>query len=75
MFASSDGWPPYEPETGEIQEGYKIEVSPLLSLDRRTIDCFISAEVDQVDKLVPVDLDLPLPVVRCIAHGWKYRRL
>ncbi len=55
------GWPPYEPETGEIQEGYKIEVSPLLSLDRRTIDCFISAEVDQVDKLVPVDLDLPLP--------------
>jgi len=55
------GWPPYEPQTGEIQEGYKIEVSPLLSIDRRTVDCVIRADVDQVDKLVPVDLDLPLP--------------
>jgi len=55
------GWPPYEPQTGEIQEGYKIEVSPLLSVDRKTVDCVIRAEVDQVDKLVPVDLDLPLP--------------
>jgi hypothetical protein len=55
------GWPPYEPQTGEIQEGYRLEISPLLSVDRRAIDCLIKVEVDQVDKLVPVDLDLPLP--------------
>ncbi len=55
------GWPPYEPQTGEVQEGYKIEISPLLSLDRRSLDCVIRADIDQVDKLVPVDLDLPLP--------------
>lgn len=55
------GWPPYEPQTGELQEGYKIELSPLLSIDRKTVDCVIRTDVDQVDKLVPVDLDLPLP--------------
>ncbi len=55
------GWPPYEPETGEVQEGYQLELSPLLSTDGRKLDCMIKASIDQVDKLVPVDLDLPLP--------------
>ncbi|MEM9587992.1 MAG: hypothetical protein AAGA03_11995 [Planctomycetota bacterium] len=58
---SPAGWPPYEPETGEIQEGYRLEISPLLSIDRRTIDCVLKADIDQVDKLVPVELELPLP--------------
>ena len=61
------GWPPYEPQTGEVQEGYRFEISPLLSVDRRSVDCVIRAEIDQVDKLVPVDLDLPLP------SGEQYR--
>lgn len=61
------GWPPYEPETGEIQEGYQLAISPLLSVDKREIDCVIKAEIDQVDKLVPVDLQLPLP------NGQAYR--
>lgn len=55
------GWPPYEPETGEIQEGYKLELSPLLGVDGRAIDCVIKAEIDQVDKLKPCQLELPLP--------------
>ncbi|QDT03711.1 hypothetical protein K227x_20960 [Rubripirellula lacrimiformis] len=54
-------WPPYEPETGEVQEGYRLSISPLLSTDGRAIDCMIKAEIDQVDKLNPVDLELPLP--------------
>ncbi|WP_246151479.1 hypothetical protein [Rubripirellula reticaptiva] len=54
-------WPPYEPETGEVQEGYRLSLSPLLSTDGRAIDCMIKAEIDQVDKLNPVDLELPLP--------------
>lgn len=54
-------WPPYEPETGEIQEGYRLALSPLLSTDKRTIDCVIKAEIDQVDRLNKVDLELPLP--------------
>lgn len=55
------GWPPYEPQTGEVQEGYRMQMSPLLSVDRRSLDCFLQVEIDQVDKLVPVELDLPLP--------------
>ena len=54
-------WPPYEPETGEIQEGYRLSISPLLSTDGGVIDCVIKAEIDQVDKLNHVDLELPLP--------------
>jgi hypothetical protein len=55
------GWPPYEPETGEVQEGYRLSLSPLLSADGAAIDCVIKAEIDQVDKLNPVELELPLP--------------
>ncbi|MDA8743638.1 hypothetical protein N9N28_03290 [Rubripirellula amarantea] len=56
-----NAWPPYEPETGEVQEGYRLSLSPLLSTDGRAIDCVIEAEIDQVDKLNHVDLELPLP--------------
>ena len=55
------GWPPYEPETGEVQEGYRLSISPLLSTDGQSVDCVIKADIDQVDKLFPVDLELPLP--------------
>jgi hypothetical protein len=55
------GWPPYEPEIGEVQEGYRLEFSPLVARDGATIDCVIRAEIDQLEKLVPVDLNLPLP--------------
>ncbi len=55
------GWPPYEPETGEVEEGYRLSISPLLSTDNSVIDCVIKAEIDQVDRLNPVDLELPLP--------------
>ncbi len=47
---SKTGWPPYEPETGEIQEGYKLSISPLLTTDGRIIDCVIEADIDQVDQ-------------------------
>jgi hypothetical protein len=60
MRQTPTGWPPYEPETGEIHVGYKVEISPLLSTDGKVIDCVIKAEIDQLDKLLPVDLELPL---------------
>jgi hypothetical protein len=58
---SATAWPPYEPETGEIHEGYTLAISPLLTTDGRIIDCVIDAKIDQVDRLNPVDLELPLP--------------
>ena len=54
-----EAWPGFEPETAVIDEGFSFEFSPLLSLDGRTIDAAVKCEVQQVDKLIPVMLDVP----------------
>jgi hypothetical protein len=54
-------WPPYMPTTGEIKEGYRLQLSPLLSVDKQTVDLVIKCNIDQVEKLKNVNLDLPLP--------------
>ena len=55
-------WPPYTPVSDEIQEGYKLQVSPLMSLDGRTVDLMLKCEIDQVERLnnVPIELQMPL---------------
>jgi hypothetical protein len=54
-----NAWPGYEPETAVIDEGYSLEFSPLLSVDGRAIDAMIRCEIDQVEKMVPVMIDVP----------------
>jgi hypothetical protein len=54
-------WPPYLPVTGEIQEGYRLQMSPLLSLDKKSIDLVVKCHIDQVERFSGVTLDLPLP--------------
>jgi hypothetical protein len=54
-------WPGFEPQVAQIDEGFSLEFSPLLSLDGKTIDAIIKCNVDQVEKLVPVMLDVPTP--------------
>jgi hypothetical protein len=49
----------YELETAQIQEGYSLQVSPLFSLDGRTIDAVIKCHIDQVEKLIPIPIELP----------------
>lgn len=53
-------WPPYLPSTGEIKEGYRLHLSPLLSVDRKTVDLVVKCNIDQVERLANVNLDLPL---------------
>ncbi len=53
-------WPPYLPVTGEIKEGYRVQISPLLSVDKRTVDLVIKCDIDQVERLANVGLELPL---------------
>jgi len=50
-------WPPLTPKYGEILEGYRMVVSPLLSLDGRTIDVLLKCDIDQVERLNPVGID------------------
>lgn len=53
-------YPPYMPETGEIKEGYRLQISPLLGVDKQTVDLVIKCNIDQVERLANVNLDLPL---------------
>lgn len=60
-FQRADSWPPYLPVTGEIQEGYRLHLSPLLSVDRQSVDLVVKCQIDQVEKFANVTLELPLP--------------
>jgi hypothetical protein len=52
-------WPGYQVENGQVQQGFSLELSPLLSLDNRSVDAVIKCHVDQVEKMVPVWVDVP----------------
>ncbi|MHB0955276.1 MAG: hypothetical protein ACYC6N_09055 [Pirellulaceae bacterium] len=52
-------WMGYDVERGQLQEGFTLQVSPLLSQDERTIDVVLKCSVDQVEKFVNVAIDLP----------------
>lgn len=54
-----DVWPGYEPQMAQIDEGFSLEFSPLLSVDGRMIDAVVKCNVDQVEKMIPVSLEVP----------------
>jgi hypothetical protein len=54
-------------DMGQLDEGFSLQVSPLFSLDARSVDIFIKCQVDQVEKLVPVMVDIP-------AYGGQWQR-
>jgi hypothetical protein len=53
-------FPFYDLIAGKIDEGYSLEITPLLSLDRQTIEAAVTCRVDQVEKLVPLAIDVPV---------------
>lgn len=56
---TASAWPPLTPTYGEIQEGYRMVFSPLLSLDGSSMDMMVKCDVDQVEKMNPVALEVP----------------
>jgi hypothetical protein len=48
-----------ELQTGQVDEGFTIDFSPLLSSDRRMIDATIKCDIDQVEKMIAILLDVP----------------
>ena len=54
-----NAWPGFTPEQGQIDEGFSLEFNPLLSVDSRTVDCMLKCHVDQIEKMVGVDLNVP----------------
>ena len=59
---STSTWPPFTPVSDEIQEGYKLQFSPLMSLDGRSVDLMLKCEIDQVERLNNVTIDLQVPL-------------
>lgn len=57
---TEQGWPPYLPVSAEIQEGYKLQLSPLLNTDHRMVDVVLKCNIDQVERLNSVNIDLPM---------------
>lgn len=53
-----DGWSGSEPVSGTIEEGFTLKLSPLMSLDGRTVEAQVNCTIDQVEKLVTVPLDV-----------------
>jgi hypothetical protein len=58
---TDQGWPPYVPVSSEIQEGYRLQFSPLLSTDGQSVDVVLKCSIDQVERLKQVSVDLPMP--------------
>ena len=56
-------WPPLTPSYGEIQEGYRLSFSPLMSLDGKTMDVMLKCDIDQVERLNAVPIDTATPGV------------
>lgn len=59
-----DVWPGFEMEVGQVDEGFSLQMSPLLSVDGNTIDVVLDCQIDQVEKLVSVMIDVPTPVAQ-----------
>jgi hypothetical protein len=55
-------WPGYQPEMGVIDEGFTLEFSPLLSTDAATTDAVVKLKLAQVEKMLPVQLEVPSPI-------------
>ena len=51
-------FPGIETVNGQIEEGFALQLSPLMSLDGKTCDAAIKCNIDQVERLVPVNIDV-----------------
>jgi hypothetical protein len=62
VIQRADVWPGYEPEMGQIEEGFTLEFNPLLALDQRTVDAVIKLQLNQLERMAPVMLEVPTQV-------------
>jgi len=56
-----DLWQGFEAQPGQVEEGFSLEFSPLLSRDRGLIDAVIKLNIDQIERMIPVELETPTP--------------
>lgn len=54
-----DVWPGFETKPAVFDEGLSIEISPLASLDGRSLDSVIKVNIDQLEKLQSIAVETP----------------
>ncbi len=59
ILLRADLWQGFEPQAGTVDEGFSLEFSPLLTSDRQLIDAVIKCHIDQVERMIPVELEAP----------------
>lgn len=59
IIRTQQTWPGYQPEMGQLDEGFSLEFSPLLAMDTRTVDAVVKLRLAQVEKMLPVKLEVP----------------
>ncbi len=59
IIPTAHTWPGYQPEMGKLEEGFAMEFSPLLSMDLASADAIVKLRLNQVEKMLPVKLDIP----------------
>lgn len=64
IFRTEQTWPGFQPEMGQFDEGFSLEFSPLLALDTRTVDAVLKLKLTQVEKMYPVQLEVPSPIAQ-----------
>jgi hypothetical protein len=47
------------PAMGQVEQGFKLRISPLLAADERTADAVLKVETRQVEKLTSIAVNLP----------------
>jgi len=62
VVTTGNVWPGFQPEQGQLEEGFSLEFSPLLALDKAAADAVIKLRLQQVEKMLPVKLDIPTPI-------------
>ena len=55
-----EAWPGFQAESTQFDEGFSLEFSPLLSLDGTLVDAAIKCNIDQIERLMPVSLEIPV---------------
>ncbi len=56
----ADSYTGYDLDMGQFNEGYSLELSPLFSVDGKTIDGVLKCSVDQVERFVNIPIDVPV---------------
>jgi len=62
IIPTQNAWPGFQIEPGQIEEGFSLEFSPLLTTDLRTTEAVVKIKMTQVEKMLPVQLAAPSTV-------------